>query len=625
MLVRARATLLSLLALPLAILGAGTARAGDGALHPDVGRLLHDTGAPVKVWVRFADKGHVDASAEVAAVQALQASFPERTLQRRALRRTLPGLLDSRDLPVAPHYVAAVEALAGAAAHAHSRWLNAISVTADGAALARIAQLPFVSSVRLVGRSAPPTLAAAPLGAGPLAGSGAGSGAVAGPGDGSPFYGYTQDQLDLIDVPELHALGHTGAGVIIGVLDTGFVLTHDAFTQPGHEVEIVASYDFLNGDGNVGIEAGDHEDQHFHGTFILGELAAYLPGVLVGAAHDAAFILAKTEEVGSETPVEEDYYVAGLEFIELNGGDVATSSLGYIEWYTQEQLDGLTAVTTQAVNLATANGVHCCTAAGNGGHDLDPETSTLMAPADAFEVLTCGAVEPTWEYASFTADGPTADGRVKPEVMTMGTQVKSVWPYDDVQVAEAAGTSTATPLLAGVVGLLVGAHPEWSITTMRERIIKSGSYLGSPLPDPASIYGWGVMDADKALSLAGAWTTLAGGIAGGAGPAVLAGSGPLVGGQSVTLAITNGPASGAAFLVLGLTQINVPFKGGVLVPAVTVLSPPLPLNGAGALAMSPLWPAGLPAGTKLYLQAWMPDVSAPKGFAGTNGLRATSP
>src|SRR5262249_51423004 len=162
-----------------------------------------------------------------------------------------------------------------------------------------------------------------------------------------------------------------------------------------------------------------------------GELASYLPGTLVGAAWGASYVLCKTEDVTQEVPSEEDNYVAGIEFAEAQGADVVTSSLGYIDWYTQADLDGKTAVTTKAVNVAPSLGVICCTAAGNSGYDLDPHTSHLIAPADAFDVLTVGAVEPTLEYASFESDGPTADGRTKPEVMAMGTQVNSVWPYDD--------------------------------------------------------------------------------------------------------------------------------------------------------------------------------------------------
>ena len=111
----------------------------------------------------------------------------------------------------------------------------------------------------------------------------------------------------------------------------------------------------------------------------------------------------------------------------------------------------------------------------------------------------------------------------------------------------------------------------------------------------------------------------------GAGLPLLAGSGPLVAGEPVTLALSNGKPLALAFLVVGFAQLNAPFKGGLLVPAVNLLVPGLPLNGAGAISLSAAWPTGLPAATKVYFQMWMPDPAAVAGFAGSNGLRATTP
>ncbi len=317
--------------------------------------------------------------------------------------------------------------------------------------------------------------------------------------------------------------------------------------------------------------------------------------------------------------------MAGLEFAELNGADVATSSLGYIEWYTQADLDGQTAITTKAVNVATENGVACCTAAGNNGYDLDPQVSHLMAPGDALDVITVGAVEPTWEYASFTSDGPTADGRTKPEIMTMGTQVMSVWPYDDVQLAEAAGTSTATPEMAGVVACLLSAHPEWSIASLRARITASGSYFGSPLPDPLSIFGWGVADAGAALALAGTWQPLGSGVAGTLGVPQLAGAGSLVADEPVTLTLTAAKPGALAVLVIGVSALNAPFKGGLLVPHPDVLLAGLPVDPSGSLALSGAWSPDVPGGVPVYFQAWIPDPLATKGLAASKGLSATTP
>src|SRR5262249_43544285 len=161
-----------------------------------------------------------------------------------------------------------------------------------------------------------------------------------------------------------------GAGVRIGILDTGFQRTHACFNNPSHPLQVIAEYDFVMGDPNTAPQAGDNPSQHAHGTMILGCLGAYAPGDLIGGAYDAAFILCKTEDINSETPGEEDNYVAGLQFIEAHGGDVATASLVYSDWYTYSQFNGSTAPATIAVNMATANGLFCCNAVGNSGHDL---------------------------------------------------------------------------------------------------------------------------------------------------------------------------------------------------------------------------------------------------------------
>src|SRR4029450_3367938 len=122
-----------------------------------------------------------------------------------------------------------------------------------------------VSRIQLVARSVRPALAAQPVA--PPAGA-----------TDRSFYGEGETQDDSVAPPPLHTAGYKGAGIVIGVLDTGFVTTHAAFHDPGHPLQVLAAWDFVNNDGDVAIEAGDDPDQHFHGTFILGELAAYLPG-----------------------------------------------------------------------------------------------------------------------------------------------------------------------------------------------------------------------------------------------------------------------------------------------------------------------------------------------------------
>ncbi len=452
----------------------------EAKVHPWVDRSLGAEGGPLRAWVFFADKGPLD---EAASLRDLERTYNARAIERRRLRRTAPGLFDERDLPVHEGYVRAVVAT-GAEVRVISRWLNGASVLATRDQVRRIADLDFVSRIQPVRRAGCDPV--------PREVGASGSG-------GGGFYGLSEAQLTQINLPPLHAAGHTGQGVIVGALDTGFVHTHNAFNFTGHPIQVVAQYDFLNDDPDVGIEPGDHPLQHEHGTQVLGTMAAYLPGVLVGSAFDASYILAKVEDYGSEYPAEEDLFVAGIEFIEANGGDVATSSVVIYDTYSQDQLDGLTSVMTIGYNTATANGVHCCQGAGNLGHDADPATSSLLPPSDGFKVISLGSVDSTGASAWFTSDGPTGDGRVKPELMARGVLVRTVYPHNDTQYQEVSGASFATPTTAGAVACLVQAHPEWTVDQMRWSLIHTADYwVANRTHDPLYVRGYGVLDAFSA-------------------------------------------------------------------------------------------------------------------------------
>ena len=177
---------------------------------------------------------------------------------------------------------------------------------------------------------------------------------------------------------------------------------HGLVPHPDDPLNVIAKYDFINDDPNTAPEAGDHPSQHHHGTLILGTMAAYQPETYVGEHYEAAFILCKTEDITDEYPGEEDFYIAGLEFIESNGGDVATSSLTYLDWYTQADMDGQTGVTTIGVNTATDNGIHCCTAVGNSGHDSNPTTSRSGCTGQhVLKVFSVGSVNTSWPNIRF--------------------------------------------------------------------------------------------------------------------------------------------------------------------------------------------------------------------------------
>ena len=446
---------------------------------------------PLKVWVFFTDKGWHTPEAHATALAAVERGYDPDAVQRRRLRRTAPGLFDAHDLPIVVSYVDAVTAT-GAVHHITSRWLNAISVWATRPQIEAIAELPFVRRIERVLGARKDHLFGEPVAVeipAPAAGG-------ANPRGGLD-YGVGEYQLEHVHIIDVHELGYTGDGSVVAILDTGFDRSHEAFNQPGHPVQVVAEWDFIDNDPDAGIEPGDPGAQHNHGTCILGIVGGYKPGSFVGAAYDASFILCKTEDTTAEYPAEEDNYVAGLEFAEMHGADVVTSSLGYIDWYTQDDLDGQTAVTTVAVNIATANGMPVCTAAGNEGNDLDPTTSHLIAPADAFQVITVGALYGyAGGHAEFTSDGPTADGRVKPEVMAMGVDTRTVSPVEPDRCVAISGTSASTPIVAGAVACLLQAHPTWTVDELREHLFYTARYyrLNREL-GPYFIRGYGRVNA----------------------------------------------------------------------------------------------------------------------------------
>lgn len=377
----------------------------------------------------------------------------ERTRARRSKRHI--GF-DARDRPVEPAYVDALAAQGVTIRH-ESRWLNAVSVDADEAAIAAIRTLGFVREVRPVATGA--RRAVAPRSAADE--------------DDPPIEGNTTQFLEAIGAHYLHGCGLTGDGVLVGVLDTGFAVTHEAMQG----ATIVGERDFVDGDDIVGVQEGDPGSAHWHGTAVLSTIAGNL-GDYIGVAPGASFLLAKTEDVSLEEPIEEDHYVAGLEWIEAEGADLATASLGYIDWYTQDDLDGQTAVTTIAVNIAVEKGLIVLSAAGNNG----PEPRTLIAPADSPAAITVGALTKQLTLANFSSRGPTADDRQKPEVTAPGVRVVCADPDNDAAYIEASGTSLATPLVAGLTALLLEAYPNTTAEEMKDLLYTTASLADAPTP-----------------------------------------------------------------------------------------------------------------------------------------------
>ncbi len=265
---------------------------------------------------------------------------------------------------------------------------------------------------------------------------------------------------------------------------------------------MIAQRDFVENDRDIIPRKGIHTSHYNHGTSVLGIVAAYAPHELIGSAYGAKFILCNVEDGEREYYLEEKWFVAALEFAEAHGADVLTTSLVLYEGYSQKHTDGKTSVMTRGLNMATGNGVICLSGSGNHGHDQDPSRSHLMPPGDAMDVISVGAVDRHGTIARFSSDGPTVDGRVKPEVLAMGFGTATISLADSRGYYRGAGTSVAIPVMAGAVACLLQSHPQWTVRQLRQALFRSGDFYRRYIkPDPLNIHGYGIPDVFLAAGL----------------------------------------------------------------------------------------------------------------------------
>lgn len=469
----------------ISILLSGLCLHADAAsIHPALQSSIESgqSSRVTAVWVFFADRGFSDASARDTAVAEAAERMTEDALARRA-RSQVRGIGEI-DLPVAASYKMRVGEIASI--RNESRWLNAVSVDVPLGEIGRLAALPFVTEIRPVarGRSSYVGPERAPDGR-LLEWFEPGSGIRIPEGTGrDDFYGPSYDQLNEIDVISAHAAGYHGARVNMMMLDTGFRKDHNAFAQS----TLIAERDFVFGDDNVQNEAEDDQYQHYHGTAVWGAAGGYAPGALIGPGYRASFILAKTEDIRSETQVEEDNYVAALEWGDSLGVMVTSASLSYMNFddgsgWTYEELDGDTAPITRAIDRAAALGIICVNSIGNGG----PEPGTLKQPADADTILSVGSVNPDGEISGFSSRGPRVDGMIKPEVVARGEDTWAADFSDPESYFTVSGTSLSAPLVSGSCAIVLEAHPEWSAFHAME-VLKDTAQRWGP---PDNEYGYG--------------------------------------------------------------------------------------------------------------------------------------
>ncbi len=447
--------------------------------------------APDKYWIKFTDKNNSPFS-----VDNPSAFLSQRAIERR-LKQNIPVM--ENDLPVNQSYIDSVTST-GVTLLTVSKWFNSVTIyTTDTNALNIINSFSFVQSV-VKASSGKITGATKPFFANEhiedfIEKQGKNKEVKSNAYD----YGSALNQIQMLNGDSLHDLGYDGDGMIIAVLDAGFlnVNTLSAFDSLWNSGRILGWKDF------VSPQSPNIFSSHSHGCMVLSTMGAYLPGQMVGTAPKASYFLLRTEDGATENLIEELNWASGAEFADSAGADVINSSLIYTTFdnpalnHTYQDMDGNTTPITIAADIAASKGIVVCNAAGNSGNSAT--WPYIGAPADGDSVFTAGAVTSSGSYASFSSKGPTSDGRLKPNVVAQGSGTTVISPWSG-SVTTGSGTSFASPITAGMVTSLWQAHPEKTNMEIMYAVEQSASQYSNP----DTLRGFGIPDyfnANKILSV----------------------------------------------------------------------------------------------------------------------------
>jgi hypothetical protein len=426
-----------------------------------------------KYWVQFTDKKDTPYSI----------FKPQEFLSPRAIeRRQRLGIeIDEMDLPVSPKYIKELKKN-GATIYTVSKWFNAATIyLEDESKLADIEKLPFVRTIEATGRYRKPR---------PIRKQKNRDYKTTYPRIDN-YYGHGYNQIAMMNGQSLHQIGFRGDGMLVAVLDGGFVNFDISpfFDSVRAANKVLISRDFVDNDDWV-YEASNH------GFNVASTIVGNLPGLLIGTSPDATIVCIRTEEVGSELRIEEDNWIAGAEYADSLGVDVINSSLGYTSFdnremtYSYQDMDGNTARISIGADIAAKKGILVVNSAGNEG---DGVWRYVGAPADADSVMAVGAVDRNRKKANFSSFGPTRDGRIKPSVSARGYQTVVATPT--YRVDSVNGTSFSSPVMAGMVTSLWQAFPNKTNMEIKNAVEQSGdlatnpnNYLGYGIPDMIKAY-----------------------------------------------------------------------------------------------------------------------------------------
>lgn len=416
----------------------------------------------------FTDKGAYSATD-----YTLGDLFTPKAVERR--KKTGQTAPDFHDLPVSVEYIEKISAT-GLSLHCKSRWMNTALFEREGPAdTEELERMQFIKQIQEITVND-----------------------LKGPFSDKLAFNLAEDDnqdytfpLDMLNGISLHNSGFTGNGILIAVLDGGF-----SNAEKISSLENLRKRNGIKGTWDFVEKSPDVYTFHDHGTAVLSILAGNLPGELAGSAPGASYLLLRTEDTFAEYPAEEDFWTAGAEYADSLGADIISSSLGYCTFdnpfynYKYSDLDGQTAFVTKAAGIAASRGIVVVNSAGN---ERDNDWKYIIAPSDAENVISVGAVDINREISAFSSAGPSFDGRVKPDVSAMGVAVPL--QVNEMYAENSSGTSFSCPLISGMCACLLQAVPLATgmeiVTSLRKSSDRSLS--------PDTLYGYGIPDFKAAL------------------------------------------------------------------------------------------------------------------------------
>ena len=303
-------------------------------------------------------------------------------------------------------------------------------------------------------------------------------------------YGAAEEQVKMLNGMRLHQRGYRGRGMTIAVLDGGFMNVD--------RIPCMQKVKLLGWQNFVVSSPTDIFKETDHGTKVLSTMAVNENSLYTGTAPDAQFWLLRCEDVQTEMLVEEDYWASAAEFADSVGVDVVNSSLGFHTFdesdmnHAYHELDGRQALISHTASMMASKGMVLVSSAGNEGMGT---WKKINFPADAIDMITVGAVTPRGMNAAFSSIGPTADGRIKPDVMAMGSPTAVISGRGTI--IRDIGTSFSAPLVAGLVACLWQAFPQ---KTARE-LVEAVRQCANRYAQPDDVFGYGVPDFNRAYEI----------------------------------------------------------------------------------------------------------------------------